>query len=195
MKFITTLDIEWHSDTKEIHYVVEFANGKKETICEFDPIKEPLFIHNAPKDSFDYQIHYNDALSIAHNKGYMFKEEFDKERFVRKVAAFIYATAVLNQEESSCHVYLDEIEKHFGEDFFPEGWRKDIELLKDIQGEIYTYPGCGGDSADTCWLDISGYDEYGDPCEKNVHGDSEDAFNLCLWTDYIACEYDADDAD
>lgn len=116
----------------------------------------------------------------------------DKERFVTKVAAFVYATAVLNQEDSSCHVYLDEIEKHFEKDFFPEGWRKDIELLKDIQEEIYNYPGCSGDSADTCWLDISGYDEYGDPCPTNIHAESEDAFNLCLWTDYIACDYDAD---
>ena len=117
----------------------------------------------------------------------------DKERFVKKVAAFVYATAVLNQEDSSCHVYLDEIERHFGKDFFPEGWRKDIELLKDIQSEIYTYPGCSGDSADTCWLDISGYDEYGDPCPTNIHDESEDAFNLCLWTNYIACDYDAEE--
>lgn len=117
----------------------------------------------------------------------------DKERFVKKVAAFIYATAVLNQEDSSCHVYLDEIERHFEKDFFPEGWRKDIELLKDIQTEIYTYPGCSGDSADTCWLDISGYDEYGDPCPTNIHAESEDAFNLCLWTNYIACDYDAEE--
>lgn len=119
------------------------------------------------------------------------EDYFDKERFVSKVAAFIYATAVLEQEEDSCHVYLDDIEKRFGKDFFPDGWRKDINLLVDIQNEILDYKGCG-DNADTCWLDISGYDEYGDVCESNVHDSSDDAFNLCLFTDYIACDYDAE---
>lgn len=118
-------------------------------------------------------------------------QDFDRERFVKKVAAFIYATAVLNQEDSSCHVYLDEIEKHFGAEFFPENWKSDIELLVDIQSEVLSYKGCE-DNADGCWLDISGYDEYGDVCKTNKGDHKNDAFNLCLWTDYIASDYDAE---
>lgn len=114
------------------------------------------------------------------------------KRLVRKVAAFVYATAVLNQEDSSCHVSLWDIETYFGKKFFPKNWKKDIKLLCDIQNEILNYPGCEG-NADACWLDIKGYDEYGDPLERDDERDeSDDSFNLCLWTDYIACDYDAD---
>lgn len=194
MKFITDLHVEWHSETGEIHYVIEFADGREETIATFIPKREPHFISEDPSNSFEYQMYYNDALSYAHAKGYMLEGEFDKQRFVSKVAAFVYATAVLNQEDSSCHVYLKDIEDHFTEDFFPEGWKTNIELLKDIQDEIFSYPGCG-DSGDTCWLDISGYDEYGDACPTNIHDPEQDAFNLCLFTNYIACDYDADGYD
>ena len=122
-------------------------------------------------------------------------DSFDRERFVCKVAACVYALAVLGQEESSFHVYLDDIERYFSADFFPKGWRKDISLLKDIQDEILTYKGCDN-NADACWLDINGYDEYGDPCEKDKERDeSDDAFNMCLWTNYIANEYDAEEYD
>ncbi len=193
MKFITNLHVRWHGETGEIHYVMEFADGREETIATFVPKMEPSFV-SEDLSNFEYQMYYNDAVRCAQAKGYMLEKDFDKQRFVSKVAAFVYATAVLNQEDSSCHVYLKDIEAHFTEDFFPEGWKTNIELLKDIQNEIFSYPGCG-DSGDTCWLDISGYDEYGDVCPTNIHAPEQDAFNLCLFTDYIACDYDAEDAD
>ncbi len=115
----------------------------------------------------------------------------DRERFVSKVAAYIYATAVLEQGEGNVHVYLDDIEKHFGKDFFPKKWNKDIKLLIDIQAELCSYKGCL-DTPDTCWLDITGYDEYGDPLVGDVCEKKHDGFDMCLFTNYIACDYDAD---
>lgn len=115
-------------------------------------------------------------------------EDFDRKRFIRKVAAFIYAMAVLGQDDGSVHVYFDEIEEHFGADFFPQEWSKDISLLTDIQSELCEYKGCDG-NPDTCWLDVNGYDEYGDVCDNKV---DRDGFNMCLFTDYIASDYDAD---
>lgn len=117
----------------------------------------------------------------------------ETKRIVTKVAAYVYAQAVLNQADNDYRVLLSEIEKHFGVDFFPAGWKKDIDFLLEIQDEIVeNYPGCQY-SVDTCWLDINGYDEYGEPIDPNPDRDgTDDAFDLVLYTNYIANDYDAD---
>ncbi|MFA6690106.1 MAG: hypothetical protein WCS18_11575 [Sphaerochaetaceae bacterium] len=93
-----------------------------------------------------------------------------KDTLAKKVASFVYATAALNQSENDWLVCFEEIGKRFPS--LKEGWEKDEEFLKAVQDELYEYKGCDGE-ADTAEI-------------------TEDGFDMTLWTDYIADEYEAE---
>jgi len=97
-------------------------------------------------------------------------KEMKKDTLAKKVASFVYATAALNQSENDWLVCFEEIGKRFPS--LKEGWEKDEEFLKAVQDELYEYKGCDGE-ADTAEI-------------------TEDGFDMTLWTDYIADEYEAE---
>ena len=88
------------------------------------------------------------------------------------IAAFIAATVILNQSENNWIVDFQEIE-----DTFPSlegtGWNHDESYLDAIESELFNYPQFDGDGA---------------TIER-----TEEGFDCVAWTDYIACEYNADD--
>lgn len=94
-----------------------------------------------------------------------------RERYARKIAAYIYANAALHQSENNWAVYGEEIEDRF---YLPKNWQQDKKLIEQIENELYLYPGL----------------------EDNeiviVYDGEQIYFDVCLWTDYIACEYDAE---
>ena len=85
----------------------------------------------------------------------------------RKIAAFLNAVAVLEQEESNIIIYQKEIEERFPD--LEKDWYKDTILLEEILHELDQYPGL-------------------EESEVIVSLDSVDGlnFDLCLFTDYIA---------
>lgn len=97
----------------------------------------------------------------------------ETSKYARKIAAFIYATAVLEQEESNWVIYQSEIEERFEE--LPEGWAHDEQMLADIEQELSQYPGLDG-------------------AEFTIDQDDEGEvyFDIMLWTDYIASDYNAE---
>ncbi len=105
------------------------------------------------------------------------QKRLDEQRnissYARKIAAFVYATAVLEQEESNWVIYQSEIEERFEE--LPEGWAHDEQILADIEQELSQYPGLDG-------------------AEFTIDHDDEGEvyFDIMLWTDYIASDYNAE---
>lgn len=101
------------------------------------------------------------------------QQQEETSQYARKIAAFIYATAVLEQEESNWVIYQSEIEERFEE--LPEGWAHDEQMLADIEQELSQYPGLDG-------------------AEFTIDQDDEGEvyFDIMLWTDYIASDYNAE---
>lgn len=105
------------------------------------------------------------------------QKRLDEQRnissYARKIAAFVYATAVLEQDENNWIVYQSEIDERFEE--LPEGWAHDEQMLADIEQELSQYPGLDG-------------------AEFTIDQDDEGEvyFDIMLWTDYIASDYNAE---
>lgn len=91
-----------------------------------------------------------------------------------KIAAYLVATVILEQGENNWCVYFDEIEERFPS-LEGTGWRNDKDFLQEIADEALKYPQ---------------FEDNGEGVILNG-----DYFDCCAWTDYIACEYDADDAE
>ncbi|MCK9235186.1 MAG: hypothetical protein M0Q41_10795 [Bacteroidales bacterium] len=100
-------------------------------------------------------------------------EQAPTSTYARKIASFLYASAVLEQEENNCIIHQDEIESRFEE--LPEGWSNDEQLIEEIKKELNNYPG----------LDNAEFSIERDDNNKLI-------FDLLLWTDYIASDYSAE---
>ena len=111
------------------------------------------------------------------------------EKMSRKIASYVYATAVLESGDANWCIYFDEIEDRFGVvDSEKEEWQNDgcmlltrlcddQELVEKIQEELYKYDGLDGD-ADCVILDFDG-----------------ESFDINLWHDYRASYTDLDEED
>lgn len=106
-----------------------------------------------------------------------------RSRWANKIAAFVYATCALNQSDANWTVYGHEITERFQS--LPKDWQKDDGLITEVQDILYGYPGITGGSdcadAEQVYMD------------RNKSG--EVSYDLVLYTDYIADEYDAESGD
>lgn len=90
-----------------------------------------------------------------------------------KIAARIVAEVINEQSENNWCIYFDEIENTYP-CLEGTGWSEDKAFLESIVNELFRYP------------------QFEDNPE-GVQLDEEDGcFDCCSWTNYIACEYDAD---
>lgn len=105
------------------------------------------------------------------------QKRLDEQRnissYARKIAAFVYATAVLEQDENNWIVYQSEIDERFEE--LPEGWADDEDFIGEIELALNEYPG------------LENNEFFVERDDNN-----ELYFDLCLWTDYIASDYNAE---
>lgn len=175
----------------------EAFHNSMDTFAELsEPIKEPVTAQEKMDVLIDY--YYNDLLSLAQRlsldgNGKTYDEDYialtrvleaieaakeqrqaaakETSREARKIAAYIYATAVLNQNENNWTIYGNEIESNFEE--LPENWQHDEKLVEEIEIELYQYPGLENNEI---YIEYDGEEIY---------------FDVCLWTDYIASDYDA----
>ena len=104
------------------------------------------------------------------------------EKMARKIASYVYATAVLESDDNNWCVYFDEIEDRFGvkdeehtESYYMLESRlcDDDELVELILEELHKYEGLEGDD-DCAYVD--------DGC-----------FDINLWHDYRASYTDLDE--
>lgn len=108
-------------------------------------------------------------------------EETEREQYLdrwsSKIAAFIAAYVIMNQESNNCCVKAHDITNNFME--IDPNWVKDKELISEIESKLYAYPQFEGDG-ETVII----YDEE--------DGEDELTFDCVAWTNHIACDYDAD---
>lgn len=109
----------------------------------------------------------------------------ESELWSRRIAAFIYATAVLETTEGSYIVSEGDIEKHFG-NVLPKDWTKSKAFINKIKEELFNYPGISGGPNATS-VDDSQVEVYKDGVEWQ--------FDLDLFTDYTATSNEDEDDD
>lgn len=111
----------------------------------------------------------------------------ESELWSRRIAAFVYATAVLETSEGSYIVSETDIEHLFGEQTLPKDWSKDEDFVDEIKNALFEYPGITGGPEATSVEDS----------RVKVYKDGNKLqFDLDLFTDYAAITYaDVDDED
>ena len=107
------------------------------------------------------------------------------EKMARKIASYVYATAVLESGDNNWCVYFDEIEHRFGVvDTNKDDWQNDgcmlltslsddDELVEKIQEELYKYDGLA--------------------CDADCVIVEDGCFDVNLWHDYRASYTDLDE--
>lgn len=74
---IEDVHVEWHGETGDIRFYVEFPDGKELEIASIVPDHEPDFADGNCEESEDYQDWYNEALNTAKQQGYVMLSYLD----------------------------------------------------------------------------------------------------------------------
>lgn len=98
-----------------------------------------------------------------------------------KIAAFIVAEVILNQDENNYRIYLDTIEKKFPA-LQGTGWQEDEEFMDLIFYEMRNYPQFGGGREHKFLPGIA------DQIYWDKYGGCGPALDCVAFTDYIAYE-------
>lgn len=91
---IEDVHVEWHGETGDVRFYVEFPGGEEQEIASIVPESEPKFPTEGCEEGSDYEFWYNECLAEARKQGYVLVDEGDikqlcfikKENFVNRLS-------------------------------------------------------------------------------------------------------------